>query len=193
MLTPLFSQQDVVAALNERTRKDMGASLPAQDREFWDRHAGISATDQDVARAAASNADAKALMDSSALTALDVAKLLGLSATTVRHYKSDKKLYSYMVNGRLVFPTWQFNNRANKPIPGLKDILQTLPKDLHPQSVAGFFLAPQPDLVLHGEPASVKEWLEAGGSARAVLELAQELLAATDAQRGAKVRRLYGI
>lgn len=37
-------------------------------------------------------------------------------------------------------------------MPSLAEILKALPEDLHPQSVAGFFLTRQPDLVLHGEP-----------------------------------------
>jgi hypothetical protein len=48
---------------------------------------------------------------------------------------------------------------------------------LHPQSVAGFFLTPQPDLDLYGHPASVKAWLEAGGSTDPVLALAEGLAA----------------
>ncbi len=86
------------------------------------------------------------LMDSAAHSAGEVAERLLLSASTVRHYRAARKLYSCPANGRLVFPDWQFNQAGDKAIPSLEDVLAVLPKDLHPQSVAGFFLTPQPDL-----------------------------------------------
>lgn len=174
---PSFSQQDLVAALEEMTRRNTGADLTSHDREFWTRYSGIAALPQDVARTSAANAAAKILMDSSARSASEVAGRLLLSASTIRHYRADRKLYSYLVNGRLVFPVWQFNKAGDKAIPSLEDVLDALPEDLHPQSVAGFFLTRQPDLVLHGEPVSAKEWLESGGPAKNVIELAEGLAA----------------
>jgi hypothetical protein len=174
---PSFSQQDLVSALEGMTRVATGAELPARDREFWDRNSGISARPRDVARASAANAAARMLMDSSALTASEVAERMHLTASTIRHYKAARKLYSYLVNGKLVFPDWQFNDAGDKSIPSLEDVLDAIPEDLHPQSVAGFFLTPQPDLILHGNLVSAKAWLEAGGPARNVIDLAEGLAA----------------
>jgi hypothetical protein len=50
--------------------------------------------------------------------------------------------------------------------------LAALPDDLHPQAVAGFFLTPQPDLVMNGEAVPVAVWLQEGGSVELVLTLA---------------------
>ncbi len=174
---PSFTEKELVSALEEMSRRTAAVDLPAHQDAFWNEHSGISASPQDISRASASNAAARMLMDSAAHSAGEVAERLLLSASTVRHYRAARKLYSYLANGRLVFPDWQFNQAGDKAIPSLEDVLAVLPKDLHPQSVAGFFLTPQPDLVLHGNPVSAKEWLEAGGSAENIVELAADCAA----------------
>lgn len=151
--------------------------MDSRDREFWDSYSGVSATPGDADRAAAGNAAARALMDSTGRTADEVAALLHLAPSTVRRRSADRKLYAYRAGGRLLFPAWQFNDAGDKEIPSLEAVLAVLPADLHPQSVAGFFLTPQPDLVLHGSPVSAKAWLEASGNAANVVELARGLAA----------------
>ncbi len=99
-----------------------------------------------------------------------------LSPSAVGRRSAERKLYSYRAGGRLVFPDWQFSEAGDKVIPSLEAVLRVLPVDLHPQSVAGFFLTPQPDLILHGSPVSAKAWLEAGGPARNVIDLAEGLV-----------------
>jgi hypothetical protein len=145
--------------------------------DFWDKNAGITATPQESARASARNAAARSLMDASSLTAAEVAELLRLPLPTIQRVAARRILYSYLANGLAVFPAWQFNAEGTAVVPSLGDVLFALPSDLHPQSVAGFFLTPQPDLVLDGRPASVKAWLEAGGSMDLVLALAEGLAA----------------
>lgn len=172
-----FSQEDLVAALDDMTRSSTASGLSWHDRSFWEVNSGIKDSDAAVASASAANAAARVLLDASAATAEEVAKRMRLSASTIRHYKAAKKLYSYLVNGKLAFPGWQFNGSGDRSIPSLENVLAVMPEDLHPQTVAGFFLTPQPDLVLHGEPVSAKEWLEAGGSDEPVVELAEGLAA----------------
>jgi hypothetical protein len=175
--SPSFSQEDLLSALDNMTRGTTATELSAPDRAFWDANSGIDKSPAAVAHASAANAAARLLHDVSALTAIEVAEKLHLSASTIRHYKSDRKLYSYPVDGKLAFPDWQFVTAGGKLIPALEDILAALPADLHPQTVAGFFLTPQPDLVISGSPVSAKAWLEAGGSKEPVVELAEDLAA----------------
>ncbi|QNE15575.1 hypothetical protein [Pseudarthrobacter sp. NBSH8] len=174
---PSFSEQDLVSALVDMTRSTTAADLSARDRDFWDKNSGIAADHAAVAIASAANAAARIVLDASALTAAEVAERMRMSASTIRHYKSARKLYSYLVNGKLAFPQWQFNDTGDKSIPSLEDVLGALPDDLHPQAVAGFFLTPQPDLVLNGMHVSAKSWLEAGGSKKVVVDLAEGLAA----------------
>ena len=170
-----FSERDLMAVLDAMTRSTAAADLSAHDRNFWVANAGITVSEVAVASASVANAAAQVALDSSAISAAEVAKRTHLSASTVRHYKAARRLYSNMVNGKLVFPVWQFNDAGDTPIPALNDTLAVLPDDLHPQSVAGFFLTLQPDLVLDGEPVSAKAWLEAGGSKDVVVGLAESL------------------
>ncbi len=170
-----FSERDLVAVLDAMTRSTAAADLSANDRSFWNENSGVAVSEAAVASASVANAAAQVALDSSAISAAEVAKRMHLSASTVRHYKAARRLYSNMVNGKLVFPVWQFNDAGDTPIPALNDILAVLPDDLHPQSVAGFFLTLQPDLVLDGEPVSAKAWLEAGGSKDVVVGLAESL------------------
>jgi len=174
---PSFSEEDLVSALEDMTRSTTAAGLSARDRDFWDKNSGITADHAAVATASAANAAARLVFDASARTAAEVAERMQMSASTIRHYKSGRKLYSYLVNGKLAFPQWQFNDTGDKSIPSLEDVLGALPEDLHPQAVAGFFLTPQPDLVLNGERVSAKSWLEAGGSKKVVVDLAEGLTA----------------
>lgn len=172
-----FSQEDLLSALDDMIRGTKAAELSATDRAFWDANSGIDNSPAAVASASAANAAARIVLDASSLTAAEVAGHLGLSPSTVRHYKAARKLYSYPVDGKLAFPAWQFNEAGVKSIPFLDDVLGALPEDLHPQAVAGFFLTPQPDLVITGTPVSAKAWLEAGGSKEPVVELAEGLAA----------------
>lgn len=100
------------------------------------------------------------------------------SLATVQRHTVDRKLYSYQLDkGDPVLSIWQFNAAGNATIPLLADVLHALPDDLHPHSVAGFFLTPPPDLVLKGDPVSAKAWLEAGGNSGLVIDLAEGLAA----------------
>ncbi|WP_052259952.1 hypothetical protein [Pseudarthrobacter phenanthrenivorans] len=151
-------------------------SFQAAEREFWDRNAGIKANQSSISQAAVGDRTARALMEDQALGTEAVAELLGRQESSVRQDMTDLKLYAYEQGGRAQLPAWQFT-QGGAPIPGLDRVLAVLPADLHPQSVAGFFLTPQPDLVLKGIPRSAKEWLESGGPVEPVLQLASGLRA----------------
>lgn len=143
--------------------------------DFWDENAGITATAAEASRASAANAAAQALTDSSSLAAAEVAELLHLPLPAIERSAADKALYSYTADGIAVFPAWQFTDERDATIPSLWAVLQALPDNLHPQAVAGFFLTPQPDLVLNGSPVSAKVWLEAGGDPGIIIALAEAL------------------
>jgi hypothetical protein len=170
-----FTEQDLVDALvDEETRVPGVVALPAGDQQFWDKNAGIKVSMPSISQAAAADAAARVMMDARALSAHEVGELLGRQNSTIRHYKADHKLYAYERGGRSLFPAWQFNE-DRKAIPYLDKVLAGLTLDLHPQAVAGFFLSPQPDLVVNGNPVSSKEWLEHGGPVEPVLNLAHGL------------------
>lgn len=172
-----FTEQELIDALaNEEARlSDPGrVALPAADQEFWDRNAGIRGRVPALSQAAAANTAARLLMDARALSADEAAAGLGVTTSTIRRYRASRKLYAYDRGDRTLFPSWQFM-ADGKMVPHLDKVLTALPAGLHPQSVAGFFLTPQPDLPLDGHPVSCKEWLERGGPVEPVLRLAEAL------------------
>jgi hypothetical protein len=172
-----LSASDLIAALEAMRRDDSAVDFSARDRDFWAAHSGITADAATVARSSAANAAAQVLMHSSSLTTAEVAEYLSLSASTVRHYKAERKLYSYITNGRLLFPTWQFIQQGRRRLPALDRVLRALPVDLHPQAVAGFFQIPKPNLTVGGEAISVAAWLENGYTVEPVLAMAGALAA----------------
>lgn len=172
---PAFSEPMLVYALKAQMRSAGAVSLSEADRQFWDRHSGVNATPDAVAEASADNAAARIVIDMTSLTAADVAHRLGLSPSTVRRYKSARRLYSYKSGGRRLFPAWQFRDGGNRRIPALERVLEEIPASAHPQTVAGFFMTSQPDLEVKGNPVSPKEWLETGGPVEPVAEMARGL------------------
>lgn len=171
---PSFSEEDLVAALELMQRPAATVDLPAHDRAFWERHSGI-ANRTASAEASVGNVVAQVRLEADALTAEEVAQRLQVDASTVRHYRREKKLHAFTMGGRLRFPLWQFTNHA--ALPSIGRVLAVLPEDLHPQSVAGFFTTPQPDLMLDGAAVSPREWLLGGGSVDHVVGLAEDLAA----------------
>ncbi|WP_426763057.1 hypothetical protein ACP3TD_11580 [Pseudarthrobacter sp. 1G09] len=170
-----FTADDLLEALQDLQRNDPGVAPSDVDQGYWVAHSGIELSSRVVARSSAVNAAARILMDASSLTAAEVGENLHLAKTTVRRHRAERKLYAYLVNGRLVFPAWQFTRTGDRVLPGMERILAVLPNDLHPQTVAGFFRTPQPDLILNGEATAVALWLEEGGSVEPVLALATSM------------------
>lgn len=171
---PSFNEGDLVVALQRMERPAATVGLSAQDQNFWEQHSGIARSGTS-AQASVENVVAQVQLEAEALTADEVAKLLKVDASTVRHYRRENKLHAIIVGGKLRFPLWQFTDHA--ALPSIGRVLAVLPEDLHPQSVAGFFTTPQPDLVLNGVAVSPREWLLGGGSVDHVVELAEDLAA----------------
>jgi hypothetical protein len=145
-------------------------ALSARDRAFWASHSGISA-----APPARRDVAGQVLIDSSSLTAVEVAERLHVSVSTVRRRAVARKLYSYRLDRRLAFPDWQFTEAGDQTLPALDRVLSILPDDLHRQAVEGFFRTPMPDLVINGEGTPVAQWLEKGGAVEPVLAIARAL------------------
>lgn len=170
-----FSADQLAAALEDRARRTPGsAQLAVRERDFWERNSGVPESNPDAAaQASAGNAAAGTMMDSASLSGQEMAERTGLSPSTIRHYRVDRKIYSYTRGSAVLYPAWQLTNEGQL-LPSLGPVIKALPQDLHPQTVAGLFTTPQPDLVLEGNPVSPKEWLERDGTPEPVIELADD-------------------
>lgn len=145
--------------------------------EFWEQHSGISPGSRAVGEATAANAAGQERLGTESLSAGQIARRLGLPTAVIRERVAGRRLYAYRRDGDLLFPEWQFTTSGDTVIPHFHSILAALPEDAHPDTIAGFFLTEQPDLVLDGQPVSARVWLEAGGPPDIVMEMARDLTA----------------
>ena len=111
-------------------------------------------------------------------TAAEVAKGLGVNDSRVRQRRLAKTLWAIDDGGNWVYPSVQFEVTDNgrrttlKQVRGLDQVFpHLLAQNLHPTAVAGFLLAPQPELLIAGQPQSVRDWLLHGESVQPVLDL----------------------
>lgn len=170
------AEDDFVAALSHdlQAPPDAAASrLTTAEEQVLHEHGGIgeSLGDDETVRAAVlrSASSNLAALTRESLSVEQVAKLLFVDASRVRHRVRDRALYAFKIGAALRLPTWQLDE--HEPIPGLRAVLAALPADLHPLEVVGFMTTPDPDLEVAEEPLTPREWLVGGGDIRAVVEL----------------------
>ncbi len=180
-----WDEGDVVAAMSSLLA-DAGVSragtvgLSAESAAVWDAHSGLPLARGRAARAAAERTSLRSVaaasaLAASALTAAEVADGLGLDASTVRHYRVQRRLHSFVVAGKARFPAWQFDDERRAPLPGLATVLAAVDGGLHPLTIAGFFTTEQPELELDGRPVTPREWLLGHGDPERVVALARDL------------------
>lgn len=169
-----ITETELVDALQAARRTQETAALSQADRAIWDLHSGIPVDDRAGSRGRLEEDVVNVVSSEAAvLTAAEVAANLEVAAATVRHYRTDGTLYSHTRGRNVLFPTWQFTDDLAAALPSLAAVLAVMPADLHPRAVEGFFKTPTPDLSRNGQPTSPREWLMTGGSAPAVVRLAE--------------------
>jgi hypothetical protein len=121
-----------------------------------------------------SHAQYMALLEES-LSATEAAKLLHVDVSRIRQRLRERSLFGIEHEGAWRLPRFQFERRM--VIPGLGQVLKTLPADLFPLDVVDWFVLPDPDLQLDSdaEPLSPREWLVSGRPVGAVVTLARDL------------------
>lgn len=111
---------------------------------------------------------------SNSLTVRDAAQLLGVTEGRVRQRLAERTLYGVRSGTReWRLPQWQFV--SDGALPGLAEVLTTLPVALHPLAIDSFFKSPSPELNVDGEDLSPVQWLETGGDPTLVAELVEGL------------------
>jgi hypothetical protein len=108
------------------------------------------------------------------LSAADAAKLLRVDVSRVRQRLRERSLFGIEYEGSWRLPRFQFERRL--AIPGLAQVLKSLPPDLFPLDVVDWFVLPDPDLQLERDaaPLSPREWLLSGRPIEAVITLARD-------------------
>jgi hypothetical protein len=120
-----------------------------------------------------SHAQYMALLEDS-LSAADAAKLLHVDVSRVRQRLRERSLFGIEYEGSWRLPRFQFERRL--VIPGLTQVLKSLPPDLFPLDIVDWFVLPDPDLQLDTDaaPLSPREWLLSGRPGDAVITLARD-------------------
>jgi hypothetical protein len=108
-----------------------------------------------------------------ARTAKEASELLGVSQSRVRQRLGARGLYGVKVAGDWRLPAWQFV--GGDVVPGLDRVLGRLSPDLHPLTVQGFMLTPQPELATAADDLSPLDWLIGGGDPEPVAALGADL------------------
>lgn len=175
--------EDVLEALELVTRvvppgpMDQSSQLSEHDQATL-RAAGLlrTPTRTGATTASARAAAAYAQLLGNSVTVKEAAARLRVSEQRIRQRLNERSLYGFQSQQGWRIPEFQFS--VAPELPGLKQVLQALPEDLHPLSVEGFFLRPKPELVLDDEAVSVTDWLGAGGDPAPVVAIARDLLVA---------------
>jgi len=109
------------------------------------------------------------------LSAAETAKLLRVDVSRVRQRLRERSLFGIAYEGSWRLPRFQFERRH--VIPGLAQVLKSLPTDLLPLDLVDWFALPDPDLALDSDaaPLSPREWLLSGRPIQAVVALARDL------------------
>lgn len=91
-----------------------------------------------------------------------IARRTGKSARTIQRWIASRSLYAVWDGKSWRVPAFQFTNNGSEIIPGISEANQMLTEDLDPKVICDWFQEPNPELKIHGEPASPVQWLIAG-------------------------------
>ncbi|MXP20268.1 DNA-binding protein [Gordonia sp. HNM0687] len=170
-----LDRETLVAALRTLPAQRPGAARLTEGEARLLDAAGFTENPDDYAQIAADVTAHMARLYSTALSASEVAKGLQVSDSRVRQRRLAHTLWAIHDGRSWVFPVLQFEHIEPdklKHVRGLDQVLpQLLSRGLHPTAVAGFLESPQPQLLIGGQPRSVRQWLLHGESVQAVLEL----------------------
>jgi hypothetical protein len=170
-------ESDIVDALRRLLGPHLvaadSAALTATAARFLHDHSGVEPSEAAVETAAKEAVAATAALVQTSLSMADVAALLKIDQSRVRHRIADGALYPVRVGRANRLPVWQF--AGGRTLDRLRDVLAALPADLHPLEVAGFFTTPHPELEIDGAATTPRAWLAAGGDPDPVVVLARSL------------------
>jgi hypothetical protein len=174
-----LARADLVAALKSLpAQRPWAAALTKEEAHLLDS-AGFTEEPRAYAPMAAVSIAIMGSLYGTSYTAAEVAKGLGVNESRVRQRRLANTLWAIDDGGTWVYPSVQFevidNGRSTATLKQIRGLDQVFPhllaQHLHPTAVAGFLQAPQPELLIAGQPQSVRDWLLHGESVQPVLDL----------------------
>lgn len=112
---------------------------------------------------------------SDSLSTEQAAQLLKVNASRARQRLAERKLFGIKDGGSWKLPRFQFVD--GRLVPGIDQVIPSLPPGIHPVAVQRWFRIPHPDLESESgkTPMTPLEWLESGYDPDRVSELAAML------------------
>jgi len=109
------------------------------------------------------------------LSTAEAAERLRVNPSRIRQRLGEGSLYGFKLADDWKIPTFQFTDEGL--VPGIGQVVRSLPNDLHPVAVATWFETPNPDLVdeASGSALTPSQWLRLGSSPTVAAELALHL------------------
>jgi len=129
----------------------------------------------DIAHPLVRSAATYAAFIGSSLSVAQAAARLHVDGSRIRQRLGERSLYGIKLRSGWRLPLFQFTDQGT--VPGIDVVLPRLDPALHPLSVVGWFVTPNPDLPYGDdeEPVSALTWLRAGRSPGPVMELASNV------------------
>ena len=173
-----LQRADMVAALKSLPAIKPRHSALSQDHVRLLDESGFVEDREAYAVVAADSVVHVALLIRTAYSVSEVASILGISESGVRHRRRARTLWAVPNRWTWAFPALQFDTDATtgrpiRQVRGLDEVLPALPPDMHAVSVAGFLQTPQINLQVNHEPQSPLEWLRKGGDVQSVLAIVE--------------------
>lgn len=173
-----IDERDVVAALEELRQQgwlsDAEPALTTDEARFLDAYGGVDDNRRALLKARVASRARTEMLVRDGMTVEQVADLLQISTSRVRHRLTDGTLYSYPSHGRgvpRVIPGWQFSERV--PTPHLATVLSALPADFTRTEVRDFALNAEIDHPARDAVVPLLQWLRDGGAPGPAVELAR--------------------
>lgn len=148
--------------------------LTAAEIDYLEQHGGVSDDRDALVRSRVAAAVREDTVERERMTVQQVADLMQISASRVRHRVQEGSLYAYPSRGRGIgreIPSWQF--RGAEPVPHLAAVLNALPERFRASDIRAFALNAEVDDRDNGVTVPLLDWLREGGEpeiARAVAE-----------------------
>ena len=172
--------------LSTDTRPDVVIDMSAAEAGFLSRYGGVEAASPKKLAELAARSGARLTAEvTQSFTRPQIARLLQVAPSRISHQVSAGKLYTYLGPGRRpLFPDWQLSHELapdetehrTRVLPQLGDVLARLPRGSHPTTVRAFMTTPTSSLTsAAAAELSPCQWLESGGDALVVAELAATL------------------
>jgi hypothetical protein len=107
------------------------------------------------------------------LSVSQVAELLRVDGSRVRHRLAARTIYGIRLRSGWRIPIFQFED--GQVLTGIDLVLPKLPEDMHPLEIIGWFTTPDPDLVVGETTTTPREWLRLGKNPKSLIRLASSL------------------